>query len=126
MANLAFSELLPDKPGWLEQDEYEERTSVGFQLGRLVKRVGELPTRGVRGRRTTGCRRGVIQGFGHCPTIWVETSPALTSRSSGGELTNLRGLQLRALLPARRPKRADDYFVVVERVVEDSRPSLLR
>jgi hypothetical protein len=37
-ADLAFGELLPAKPGWLEQDEYEERTSVGFQLERLVKR----------------------------------------------------------------------------------------
>jgi hypothetical protein len=37
-ADLAFGELLPAKPGWLEQDEYEERTAVGFQLERLVKR----------------------------------------------------------------------------------------
>jgi hypothetical protein len=41
-ADLAFGELLPDKPGWLEQDEYEERTSIGFHLGRLTKTVGEL------------------------------------------------------------------------------------
>jgi hypothetical protein len=41
--DLAFGELLPDKPGWLEQEEYEERTSVGFHLGRLAKRMGELP-----------------------------------------------------------------------------------
>jgi hypothetical protein len=42
-ADLTFSGLLPGKPRWLEQEEYEERTSVGFHLGRLVKRVGELP-----------------------------------------------------------------------------------
>ena len=28
-ADLAFGELLPDKPRWLEQEEYEERTSLG-------------------------------------------------------------------------------------------------
>jgi hypothetical protein len=41
-ADLAFGELLPEKPGWLEQQEYEERTSVGFQLERLTKRVGDV------------------------------------------------------------------------------------
>jgi hypothetical protein len=41
-ADLAFAELLPEKPGWLEQDEYEERNRVGFQLERLTKGVGGL------------------------------------------------------------------------------------
>ena len=41
-ADLHFGELLPEKPGWLEQAEYEERTSVGFHLERLSKRVGEV------------------------------------------------------------------------------------
>jgi hypothetical protein len=41
-ADLAFTELLPEKPGWLEQQEYEERTSVGFHLGRLTKHMGEV------------------------------------------------------------------------------------
>jgi hypothetical protein len=41
-ADLEFGELLPDKPGWLEQQEYEERTNVGFQLERLTKTAGEL------------------------------------------------------------------------------------
>ena len=35
--DLAFGELLPDKPGWFDQEEYEERTKVGFQLERLTK-----------------------------------------------------------------------------------------
>ena len=39
-ADLAFGELLPAKPGWLEQDEYEERTAVGLHLARLVKQGG--------------------------------------------------------------------------------------
>jgi len=38
-SDLEFAELLPPKPGNLEQEEYEERTAVGFQLGRLAKRV---------------------------------------------------------------------------------------
>jgi hypothetical protein len=41
-ADLEFGELLPEKPRWLEQQEYEERTSVGFNLERLTKRVGEI------------------------------------------------------------------------------------
>ncbi len=41
-ADLEFGELLPDKPGWLEQDEYEERTRIGFQLERLTKTAGKL------------------------------------------------------------------------------------
>ena len=40
--DLAFGELLPDKPGWLNQEEYEERTRVGFQLERLSKVAGEM------------------------------------------------------------------------------------
>jgi hypothetical protein len=38
--DLAFAELLPEKPGWMQQEEYEERTTVGFQLERLTKSVG--------------------------------------------------------------------------------------
>jgi hypothetical protein len=41
-ADLVFGELLPERPGWLEQEEYEERTSVGFHLERLSKKVGEV------------------------------------------------------------------------------------
>jgi hypothetical protein len=44
-ADLAFGELLPEKPGWLEQEEYEERTSVGFHLERLTKSASDLLTR---------------------------------------------------------------------------------
>jgi hypothetical protein len=40
--DLEFGELLPEKPGWVEQVEYEERTSVGFHLERLTKKVGAL------------------------------------------------------------------------------------
>jgi hypothetical protein len=40
--DLAFGELLPIKPGWVEQEEYEERNRVGFQLERLTKTAGEM------------------------------------------------------------------------------------
>jgi len=39
-ADLIFGELLPEKPAWLEQQEFEERTSVGFNVGQLTKRLG--------------------------------------------------------------------------------------
>jgi len=44
-ADLAFGEVLPEQPGWMEQQEYEERTNVGFQLERLTKSVGGLVPR---------------------------------------------------------------------------------
>jgi len=37
LADLEAAELLPEKPGWLEQDEYEERTRIGFNLERVAK-----------------------------------------------------------------------------------------
>jgi hypothetical protein len=48
-ADLRIGELLPEKPGWLEQEEYEERTSVGFHLERLSK-----------------SRRGIAERVGDC------------------------------------------------------------
>ena len=42
--DLAFGELLPGKPGWLDQEEYEERTRIGFQLERLTKAAAEMTT----------------------------------------------------------------------------------
>ena len=33
----SFGELLPDKPGWLEQDEYEERTSQGLRAMKSLR-----------------------------------------------------------------------------------------
>ena len=41
-ADLEYAELLPEKPGRVEQDEYEERTRVGFNLERLVKSADSL------------------------------------------------------------------------------------
>jgi hypothetical protein len=34
--------LLPEKPGCVEQVDYEERTRIGFNLERLVKSVNTL------------------------------------------------------------------------------------
>jgi hypothetical protein len=41
-ADLLFGELLPAKPWAIEQEEFEERTRVGFQLERLTRKVGEV------------------------------------------------------------------------------------
>jgi hypothetical protein len=41
-ADLAFGELLPRKPGWMEQDEFEEERRIGFSLERLVKEIGRI------------------------------------------------------------------------------------
>lgn len=38
-ADLEFGELLPRAPEWLIQDEYEERTRIGFALERITKAV---------------------------------------------------------------------------------------
>jgi hypothetical protein len=40
--DLLFGELLPAKPWAIEQEGYEERTSIGFNLERLTKNVGEV------------------------------------------------------------------------------------
>lgn len=49
-ADLQFAELLPQKPGSLQQEEYEERTGVAFNLERLTKRLGEItPMRAFEG-----------------------------------------------------------------------------
>jgi hypothetical protein len=37
--DLQFGELLPEKPVWMEQAEYEERTAVGFNLERLTREL---------------------------------------------------------------------------------------
>ena len=42
VADLDEGELLPEKPGWLLQDEYEERTRIGFNPDSLVKSVRGL------------------------------------------------------------------------------------
>jgi hypothetical protein len=42
-ADLRFGELLPEKPRWMEQDEYEERNAVRFNLERLTKNLGTMP-----------------------------------------------------------------------------------
>jgi hypothetical protein len=42
-ADLAFGELLPGKPGWLEQTEDEARTRVGFGLEQFARRVCSSP-----------------------------------------------------------------------------------
>ena len=43
VSDLEYADLLPQKPAWLEQDEFEESTRVGFSLERLAKRVCMSP-----------------------------------------------------------------------------------
>ena len=64
-AALEFGELLPTMPGWLEQDEYEKQTAVGFGLDRLTKTVGRLATTTgelLRGYASTQCANSVPGG----------------------------------------------------------------
>ena len=43
-ADLSFGELLPEKPGCVEQAEYQEPASVGLHLERLTDRLCRLVT----------------------------------------------------------------------------------
>jgi hypothetical protein len=71
-ADLAFGEILPQKPGLVEQDEFERENRVGFSMERIAKEMGrshgegfanaeaiarqrdaEPPTRRRRKKRTT-------------------------------------------------------------------------
>jgi len=38
-SDLEFGELLPEEPGWMQQEEYEERNRIGFELERLRREV---------------------------------------------------------------------------------------
>ena len=38
-ADLEFGEILPEKPGWMKQDEFEERSRVGFSRERIAKKI---------------------------------------------------------------------------------------
>jgi hypothetical protein len=37
--DLEVGELLPEKPGWMQQEEYEERTGVAFHLERIARKL---------------------------------------------------------------------------------------
>ena len=39
-ADLAFGELLPEKPGMVEQDDFEDEHRIGFSLERIAKEIG--------------------------------------------------------------------------------------
>lgn len=47
--DLEPGELLPPKPGWLDQDEFEERTRVGFALERMTRSLDVLAAATDRG-----------------------------------------------------------------------------
>ena len=54
-ADLAFGELLPQMPGWMEQDEYERETSVGFNLERLPNEIGRAVPALIRAGNRPDC-----------------------------------------------------------------------
>ena len=41
-ADLAFGELLPERPGWMDQEDHEERNGIRFHLERVTRAVGEF------------------------------------------------------------------------------------
>ena len=43
VADLEYAQLLPRKPEWLEQCEFEESTRAGFSLERIARRVCNSP-----------------------------------------------------------------------------------
>jgi hypothetical protein len=63
--DLAFGELLPQKPKWVEQDEYEERTRVGFGLERLVKSIDSFGSRTAAFASRTESSRVDFHSVGH-------------------------------------------------------------
>jgi hypothetical protein len=44
--DLEFGEILPEKPGCVEQDDFERENRVDFNLERLTKEVGSLASGG--------------------------------------------------------------------------------
>ena len=43
VSDLEYAELLPQKPEWLEQYEFEESTRTGFSVERIARRVCNSP-----------------------------------------------------------------------------------
>jgi hypothetical protein len=43
VSDLEYAELLPQKPSWLEQYEFEASTQAGFSLERIAMRVCSSP-----------------------------------------------------------------------------------
>ena len=74
-ADLEFGELLPSKPGWLEQDEYEERTGVRFMLERATKAVNRLAAAAHRQWWSDEARQtpGIIEETDESRTTRVDT-----------------------------------------------------
>ena len=80
-ADLEFGELLPSKPGWLEQEEYEERTGVGFNLERAAKAVDRLATAAPHGL----WNRNAEEAATVAPGIIEETDEFRTPRVDTGD-----------------------------------------
>jgi len=75
-SDLEFGELLPSKPGWLEQDEYEERSRLGFSVEHAAKAVDRL---------SAGAYRPWSNGEPQAPGIVEETEGVRTTRVDTGD-----------------------------------------
>lgn len=42
-SDVDFGELLPRQPGWMEEDECDEGTRLGFGVGRYARRICDSP-----------------------------------------------------------------------------------
>jgi len=76
-SDLEFGELLPPKPGGVEQEEFEERTRTGFSLERLVK---SLDTCGIRVSGALECRTGQQEGAVTGTTVLEDTDEYRATR----------------------------------------------
>jgi len=78
-ADLEFGELLPSKPGWLEQADYEERTRVAFTLERASKAADRLATAAQRllwnrdAEEAATVAPGIVEETGEFRTTRVDT-----------------------------------------------------
>lgn len=74
-SDLEFGELLPSKPGWLEQADYEDRTRGGFTLERITKAVDGLAAAAHRHLCGDDARQrpGVIEETDEFRTTRVDT-----------------------------------------------------
>ena len=77
-ADLECADLLPEKPGWMEQEEYEQRTRVGFNLERVVKSIDGLAVATAAFQRHADSERDGLGALGE--TFIEDTDTFRTTR----------------------------------------------
>ena len=80
-ADLECGELLPARPEWLAQDDYEERTRIAFALERMVKSVDRLAT----AREYPWQDEALTAPIDRAPGIIEETDEFRTTRLDTGD-----------------------------------------